>query len=313
MRIWLCVAFAAFVSSCRADTLLLTSGEKLNGMIVSEGAASVVFESAGLGRVSVPRDRILRLEKGPVAGAPPAGAMEAPGEEVVQATEAPAKVKEDLLRLYWDQGLHYQLYQPITAPVPFTQGERTIGEEVRVSGQAGLKLSLDAAAFHSSDREQQIPNGTAVRQFILYVNGQFGKSSEPTLFNLQFGSVGSSFYMSEGWLRWQGVDYVHNVQTGYEPVPQLLDNIDPFIALTFMEASSMSLAFSPGNRVGVEAFRTFDNERLNVSAGAYSIGSDPGLNGGSVTQTLLYPVVRVTGLPIYADHGTNNVTLIHWG
>jgi phosphate-selective porin OprO/OprP len=32
-----------------------------------------------------------------------------------------------------------------------------------------------------------------------------------------------------------------------------------------------------------------------------------------VTQTLLYPVVRVTGLPLYADHGTNNVTLMHLG
>ena len=75
----------------------------------------------------------------------------------------------------------------------------------------------------------------------------------------------------------------------------------------------MSLAFSPGNRLGVETFRTFDNERLHVSAGAYSIGSDPGLNGGSVTQTLLYPVVRVTGLPVYADHGNNGVTLLHLG
>jgi phosphate-selective porin OprO/OprP len=119
--------------------------------------------------------------------------------------------------------------------------------------------------------------------------------------------------MSEGWVRWQGIDYVHNIQVGYETVPQLMDNIDPFNSLSFMEASSMALAFSPGNRLGVETFRTFDNERLYATAGVYSIGSDPGLNGGTVTQTLLYPVVRVTGLPIYADHGTNNVTLMHLG
>ena len=114
-------------------------------------------------------------------------------------------------------------------------------------------------------------------------------------------------------MRWQGVDYAQNVQAGYETVPQTLENIYSFSALTFMEASSMSLAFSPGNRLGVEAFRTFDNERIQVSFGAYSIGSDPGLNGGSVTQTLLYPVLRVTGLPIYADHGKNDVTLLHLG
>jgi phosphate-selective porin len=321
MRVWLCVALGAFVTPCLADTLLLISGEKLIGKILSESNASVVFESTGLGKVTVPRDRIQRLEKGDVTVAPPPGAQEvvapaaAPGEEVAQvpATLVPAKKKEDLFRMYWDQALYYQFYQPITVPVPFTQGEKTIGEEIRISGQAGLKVSLDAAAYHSTGGEEQIPDGTAVRQFALYASGQFGKSAEPTLFKIQFGSVGSTFYMSEGWARWQGIDYVHNLQVGYETVPQLLDNIDPFTSLSFMEASSMALAFSPGNRLGVEVFRTFNNESLRVSAGAYSIGSDPGLNGGSVTQTLLYPVVRVTGLPIYSDHGTNNVTLMHLG
>jgi phosphate-selective porin OprO/OprP len=321
MRIWFFVAFAAFVTPCVADTLLLTSGEKLIGTVVSEDDVSVVFDSAGLGKVAVPRDRILRIEKAAVAATPPPGAQEAVapavplGEKVAQAAQPPPaeKKKEDLLRLYWDQGLRFQLYQPITVPVPFTGGERTVGEEVRISGRVGLKLSLDAAAFHSSDREQPIPDGAAVRQFTLYTTGQFGTSAEPTLYSLQFGSVGGTFYLSEGWLRWQGVGYVHNVEAGYETVPQTLENIYSFTALTFMEASSMSLAFSPGKRLGIEAFRTFADERLHVSAGAYSIGSDPGLDGGTVTQTLLYPVVRVTGLPIFTDHGNNDVTLLHLG
>ena len=75
----------------------------------------------------------------------------------------------------------------------------------------------------------------------------------------------------------------------------------------------MSLAFSPGNRLGVELFRTYNIERLRVSGGLYSIGSDPGLDGGSVTQTLLYPVVRVTGLPVYADRGKDGTKLLHLG
>jgi phosphate-selective porin len=314
------VVLAILAAPCFADTLTLTSGEKLIGTVVSEDDATVVFDSTGLGKLSVPRDRILRIEKATVAAKPTPDAQEvvapaAPlGEQVAQtaAPPPPEKKTEDLLRLYWDQGLRYQFYQPITVPIPFTEGERKIGEEVRISGRAGLKLSLDAAAYYSNDREH-IPGGDAIRQFALYTDGHFGKGTDPTLYKLQFGSVDGSFYMSEGWVRWQGVDYAHNVQVGYETVPQTLENIYAFSALTFMEASSMSLAFSPGNRLGAEVFRTFDNERLHVSAGAYSIGSDPGLNGGSVTQTLLYPVVRVTGLPIYADHGKNDVTLLHVG
>ena len=165
------------------------------------------------------------------------------GEAVAQAAPppAPGKKREDLLRLYWDQYLRYQFYQPITVPVPFTDGERTIGEEVRISGRAGLKLSLDASAYRSTAGEEPIPNATGIRTFRLYTDGQFGGGADPTLYSLQFGSVGGSFYMSEGWLRWQGVDYVQNVQAGYETVPQTLENIYSFTALTFMEASSMSL------------------------------------------------------------------------
>jgi phosphate-selective porin OprO/OprP len=133
------------------------------------------------------------------------------------------------------------------------------------------------------------------------------------MYKLEFGSVGGSFYMTSGWLRWQGVDYVHNIQVGYETVPQTLENIYASSALTFMEAASMSLAFSPGNRLGVEIDRTFSDQRIYTSLGIYSIGSDPGLNGGTVTQTLLYPVVRVTGLPAYEDRGKDNVTLLHLG
>ena len=321
LKVWICITLMAFATSSIADTLQLTSGEKLIGTIVSEDDATVVFESSGLGKLSVPRDRILRIEKGTVgtAPAPDAQSVVAPaaplGEKVAQEAPAaaPEKKKEDLLRLYWDQGLRYQFYQPITVPVPFTDGERTIGEEVRITGRFGLKLSLDAAAFYSTDRNPDIPDGTAVRQFALYTNGQFGRGPDPTLYSLQFGSVSNSFYMSEGWVRWQGVDYVQNIQAGYETVPQMLENIDPFIAHTFMEAASVTLAFSPGNRLGVEAFRTFQNERLHTAFGVYSIGSDPGLNGGSVTQTLLYPVARVTGLPIYADRGANGFQLLHLG
>jgi hypothetical protein len=174
MRVWACVALAVCATPCLGDTLLLTSGEKLIGKIVAEESASVGSNRPASARCPC-RATACDSKRGPVAGTPPPGAQEAvapavaPGEAVAQATAPPApeKKKEDLLRLYWDQGLRYQFYQPITVPVPFTQGERTIGEEVRISGQAGLKLSLDAAAYHSSDREQQIPDATAVRQFAL--------------------------------------------------------------------------------------------------------------------------------------------------
>lgn len=56
---------ALLAAPCFADTLALSSGEKLIGEILSEDDASVVFESAGLGKLAVPRDRMRTAVRGP--------------------------------------------------------------------------------------------------------------------------------------------------------------------------------------------------------------------------------------------------------
>ena len=315
---------AILAAPCLADTLTLTSGEKLIGKVVSEDEASVVFVSAGLGKLVVPRDRVQRVEKEAAAAAeaaPAPGGQEptapaAPlGEVVAQIApeQPPEKKREDLLRLYWDQGLRYQFYQPITVPVPLTGGERTIGEEVRISGRVGLRASFDAATFVSTGGEPDVDSDLIPRTIRIYTTGAFGEGPDRTLYALQFGSVDKNFYLHEGWLRWPGVSYVGNVQFGYLSVPQTLENVYPFGALTFMEAASMSLAFAPGNRMGIQFDRTFDNDRLFVAAGLWSVGADPGLNFGDTTQSLLRPTVRVTGLPILEDRGRFGKRLLHLG
>jgi hypothetical protein len=326
--LWSCIGLAALASQCLADTSALTSSEARAGKVLSDDDKIVVLQSDGPRGVSVLREDIEGVQMGPdvataagdqqpVAPAPSgqetfAPAAAAPGPQAPQAVLPSVAEKKDRFRMWWDQYLRYEVYQPFTVPLPFS-GERQIEEKIHVSGRAGLRLSLDAAGFSSNDRAQQIPGGTAVRTFRLYTDGQYGTGPYPTLYKLEFGTVSDSFDMTSGWLRWQGLRYVRNVQAGYETVPQILDNIYSSSALTFMEAPSMSLAFSPGSRLGVEADRTFLDKRMFASLGVFSIGSNPGLSGGTVTQTLVYPVVRVTGLPIYADRGKDDVTLLHLG
>jgi len=99
VELWLCIALAALSMPCVADTLELISGEKLIGKVVSEDDVSVVFDSTGLGKLSVPRDRIVSIIKGTVAAIPAAGAQEAVapevplGEKVAQTAEPPAPAK----------------------------------------------------------------------------------------------------------------------------------------------------------------------------------------------------------------------------
>src|SRR5882672_3424981 len=110
------IALAVLATPCPADTLLLKSGETLIGKVLSEDDANVVFASDALGKISVPRDRIERLEK-TAAGAPAPAPREpippSAAAEETQPVPAVAEKKKDLFRMWWDQYLLYEVYQPV--------------------------------------------------------------------------------------------------------------------------------------------------------------------------------------------------------
>jgi len=77
-----------------ADTLSLRTGERLVGKVVSEEPMKVVFESQGLGRIEVPRERIERIERdapspAPAFTPPPPPAVK-PATALAAPTNAPA-------------------------------------------------------------------------------------------------------------------------------------------------------------------------------------------------------------------------------
>ena len=61
------VALLALILFCNthafADSVFLRGGERLNGKIVAEEPARIIFESQNLGKIEIPRDRIERLER----------------------------------------------------------------------------------------------------------------------------------------------------------------------------------------------------------------------------------------------------------
>ncbi|HVN43295.1 MAG TPA: porin [Steroidobacteraceae bacterium] len=322
-------ALALAFAPARADTLTLNTGEKLVGKILTEGTSTVVIESTALGRVTVPRDRIERLTKeAPPAAQPavrqdarapaPAPAAEAPqavasGAPAEGGATPPAKPKEDLLRVYWDDGLRYQVYQTIRIPVPFSQDETSIGEDVHASGRLGLRASLDTAAISSSDGAPQVDPSAEIRALRLYSVGEWGAGDNHRLYSLQFGAEEEKLYLYELWLRWPDVRYVGNFQVGYMAAPRFLEGVGAFGSQTFMEQGSVALAFGGGNRTGLQIDRTFHDDRLSVTAGVWSVASNPGVGGGEVMQSLVNPALRVTSLPILEDQGAAGSRFLHLG
>ncbi len=310
-----------------ADTLVLTSGERLTGKVISEEGATVVFESDGLGKLTVARERIATIEKtvpketpAPVVAAAEPGkdaskvedrtASELPRDKPAAPSAPPEAKRDDLLRLWVDQGLRYQIVQPIHIPKPFFDGEEIVRQEVKVTGRVGIRASLDVAGFETSDGMAPIPGDAAVRAFRIYTTGAL---SPTTTYSVQFGNIDKDFYLHDAYVRWTEVKWFKNVNFGYMSVPQTLENLAPFGGLTFMEPALPVLAFAPGNRMGVTADRRLWDGKGTLRYGVYSIGADPGLNFGDATQSLVRPTLRLTGVP-YAEKGADGrEDLLHLG
>lgn len=323
------LGFVLFVPAVIADTLVLTTGERLSGKVISEEDATVVFESEALGKVTVAREKVATIEKTVPKEAPAPAVMAAEsGEEAPKVEDrtasdlpqdkakpalpsAPPETKrEDLLRLWVDQGLRYQIAQPIRIPSPLFNGEEIVRQEVKVTGRVGIRASFDAAVFDTSRGLAPIPGDAAVRALRIYTTGNW---SPTTSYSVQFGSIDKNFYLHNAYIRWTDVKWFHNVNFGYMTVPQTLENVAPFGGTTFMEPALPVLAFAPGNRMGVTADRRLWDGRGSLTYGVYSVGADPGLNFGDTTQSLLRPTVRLTGLPQYDEGKGGRANLLHLG
>ncbi|MBX9629446.1 MAG: OprO/OprP family phosphate-selective porin [Burkholderiales bacterium] len=311
-----------------ADTLQLTTGERLNGKVVSDEGPVVVFDSEGLGRITVARERVASIEKSvakedepPAVAAAPVPdakapqvedrtASELPQEKAPPPSAPPPEKREDLLRLWVDQGLRYQIVQPVQIPTPFYSGESLVREEVRVTGRIGIRLSADVAGFETSHGLAPVPSDAVLRTLRFYTNGSW---SPTTTYALQLGVIDGNPYLHQANVRWTEVPYFRNVNFGYIVVQQTLENVLPFGGTVFMEPALPVLAFAPGNRMGVTTDRQLWGDRGALNLGIYSVGADPGLNFGDETQSLLRPTLRLTGLALLDEQRKGGRRLLHLG
>lgn len=319
----------------RADSLLLDSGERLSGTVVSEEGSVVVFRSQALGELKVPRERIKTIERtisaeeaaaraAPAAPAavaavpegaaplpePDRTASELPKPAAEPAIAPPEARRDDLLRLWLDQGLRYQIVQPVLIPVPWSDGKVIAREEVRVTGRIGVRVSADAGGFETGDGLAPVPADTALRTLRFYTTGDW---SPTTSYALQLGVIDGNFYLHQANLRWTDVPWVKNLSFGYLTIQQTLENVSPFGGNVFMEPGLPVLAFAPGNRMGLQVDQSLRGGRASMTLGLYSVGADPGLNFGDQTQSLVRPTARLTALPLLEEGRAGGRRLLHVG
>jgi phosphate-selective porin OprO and OprP len=212
---------------------------------------------------------------------------------------------------WWSDGIRYRCRQAIVLGTTNELGAPLVNERLRLTGRLGVKLSLDAAAFVSTEGQEPVSNRGEVRTARFYTMGDFTWKF-PIYYKLELGVVDDSFYLHEAFLRFQEIPYLKNITIGYIGAPLTMENVMSFGDLTFMEPAAPAQAFGPGNRAALQFDGTWRGQRMSYQVGFYGVGQEPGFNFGDASESLARGMARVTGLPVYEEE-TNRYRLLHLG
>lgn len=245
-----------------------------------------------------------------MAEEPPAQAtpVAATAPQVDEETAAPTPTPERafLFEAYWENGVQYRVRQALRAP-GLLLPETSLGA-VKLSGNIGLRLAVDTAAYAETSRLPDFGGGIDVRRFFVYTDGRF-EYLFPVFFSLEFGVVESGFYFNEGTFWFENLPYIGRLQFGQFKAPFALDAIESSRDLTFMEQASPLEALAPGSKVGIMGANTAFDRRLTWAAGWFADGQKTDV--GDDSQSLSRVVARVTGLPLVGEAPDD--PLVHLG
>jgi len=120
--------------------------------------------------------------------------------------------------------------------------------------------------------------------------------------------------IKDNWILFNKVPYVGHIKTGHMKEPFSLARLTSSEAISFMERSLPTFAFSPGRNLGISGQSEMMDGRMTCNAGVFWITaslSDFGDAPDQFSRALgLSLTGRISGLPLYENDGSK---LIHMG
>jgi phosphate-selective porin OprO/OprP len=247
----------------------------------------------------------------------PAPSQETPSKEA-------AKSRRSYFRLYWKDGLIYEV------------GRRFEGLEkedisqafkkAKLNGRIGGKLDLDGALFIERKGLSGFDNGVQVRRARIYTKGEF-LLLVPATFNVEFGIAGRQFVWNNFYLQFNRDKYVDyfgkhqekpsrnyigldNIQLGVFSPPMGLEATGSAEDSTFLEYASPSDAFTPSDRLGIQAAGSAWKKRLSWTLGIFSVTTDK--DTGDASKSIGRGIGRITLLP-WLDERGDSPRYLHLG
>jgi phosphate-selective porin OprO/OprP len=221
--------------------------------------------------------------------------------------DPPATLSLGGWRITWDDGLHYELRQPL-AFGPEPRPLRAKGHPV-LEGAVGFKLQVDAATYDARPSLRDVDGGAEVRRARLFTEGKLFLF-RPIEYKVEFGVANERVFLNDFYLGLHDLPVVGTLKVGQMKPPFSLDRLTSSLDTTFMERASPVDAFAPGYLAGALVQNHFLGDRLTAAVGWFSSGT--GDDAGDASDGLSRVVGRITWLP-YDDESSGTRRLVHLG
>jgi len=195
---------------------------------------------------------------------------------------------------------------------PATNAPRLHLEEMKMSGNIGGRLDLDAAAYLTSKDFQGFDDGVEVRRARLYARGDCILVM-PVSYELQIGYVPHTLSLQDSYLAFDNLSWLGELKVGEYQPPMSLEAVTSSRDSTFMELAAPIQALAPGSDAGLQIGHPFLDQRMTWKFGLFAPGV--GEDVGDASRDFGRAIMRVTGLPLYhfdPDH-PDATRLLHLG
>ena len=215
-------------------------------------------------------------------------------------------------RLYWDDGLNYEVSRRLSLP------ERELRERVRdalgqplppyrLAGKIRLTFQGDGAMFRESGDVPEIADALEVRRLVLATSGELAFGL-PIQYSVELELAKDRFFLTELSLGLRGLPWIGSLSLGQFKPYVTLDSATPARSLTFMERAAAVQAFAPDEKAGFQIGDQALEGRLTWRLGWFA--DSTATDSGDATESPTRVVGRLTWLPV-ADDASRR--LVHLG
>ena len=183
-------------------------------------------------------------------------------------------------------------------------------EEMKMSGNIGGKLAVDAAGFVTGKEFERFDPGVQVRRARVYARGDC-LLVLPVSYEVEVGYVPNEFYIENSYLSFKDIRWIGELKAGQFKAPMSLEMITSTRDLRLMEPAGPVQALAPGTSAGLQIGQPVLDQRATWRLGVFKEGV--GTDQGDASKDYGRLITRMTALPLWGSTEAGSPRALHLG